>query len=85
MITLVLVTVLVSLLAAFIILLASKVGFITFLQIHGNKFFSDVAHCELCQSFWVTCVISIILGVSFWNWQLCLITFFATPITRKLL
>lgn len=44
--------VLVALVAAFVILLAKKVGIIEWMQVHGDRFISQMASCDFCLSFW---------------------------------
>ena len=43
----------VALEAAFVILLAKKLGIIEWMQVHGSEFISKMASCDFCLSFWV--------------------------------
>ena len=52
----------VSLVSAFIILLAKKVGIIEWMQVHGDKFISQMASCDFCLSFWTGTVV--LLGMA---------------------
>lgn len=58
------VVVLVSLVAAYIILLAMKLGIIEWLQIHGDKYISEMAKCHFCMSFWTGTLLFV--GVACW-------------------
>ena len=54
----------VSLVSAFIILLAMKVGIIEWMQVHGDKFISELAKCNFCLSFWTGTLLFV--GVACW-------------------
>ena len=43
----------VALVAAFVILLAKKLGIIEWMQVHGSEFISKMVSCDFCLSFWV--------------------------------
>ena len=47
------VVVLVSLVSAFLLLLATKVGIVEYLQTHGDSCISKMAQCYFCMSFWM--------------------------------
>ena len=78
-------TVLVALLAAFMVLLAYKWGVVEYLQVHGNEFISKMAHCEFCLSWWCCVFLSVVIIHHTGNFYLLLVPFMATPITRRLL
>lgn len=73
-----------ALISAFVILLAKKVGAVEWVQINGNRFFSELAHCDFCMSWWVNVYIALIAYVATADYQMFYIPFFATPLTRFL-
>lgn len=75
----------VSLLSTFILLLMYKWGIIEWVQMHGNKFFSNMFNCQFCLSFWVSVILSVIAYFFTENYLTLGIPFLATPIIRKLL
>ena len=42
----------VALLAAFLLMLAHKWGFVEYVQVHGNEFFAKMFSCDFCLSWW---------------------------------
>jgi len=79
------VVVLVALAAAFLLLLATKVGIIEWMQTHGDKYISKMADCYFCLSFWTGTLIFI--PVMLW-YDAPLMIFggmFSAPLTRYLL
>lgn len=77
--------VVIALIAAFVILLAGKWGLLEWVQIHGNKFFSEMARCNFCLSFWVGLVLSILFAVILGNSIVLLVPIISTPLTRFIL
>lgn len=75
----------VALLAAFVVLFLGKIGVFAFVQVNGNDFFSRLAKCEFCLSFWFGLFIAGIFCLVFWDWRFLLIPFLSTPITRFLI
>ena len=75
----------VALLTAFVIILAKKWGITEMVQIHGNDFFSKLASCDFCMSYWVSLVISIIAVIVTGDWTLIFLPFFVTPLSRYIL
>lgn len=75
----------VALLATFFLTLARKWGGIEYLQVWGNDFFSRMAHCNFCLSFWANVVVSLIALLFSGDVTYLVIPFVATPITRYLL
>lgn len=75
----------VAMLAAFLITLAKKWGFVEYLQVHGNSFFSSMANCDFCLSFWVTCILCVVLFAATGNASLLVVPFFSTMISRFVL
>ena len=82
MVTYLIFTVIVALLAAFAILLIDKLGIREWVQIHGLKFFSEMFGCGFCLSFWAGCLFAIILAMVTWNPVLLAVPFCSTPLTR---
>ena len=79
------VTVLVALLAPFLLALAYKWGGIEWVQVHGNAFFSRMFNCNFCLSWWTGVALSVLLALVLWDAHCLLIPFVSTSITRKLL
>lgn len=77
--------IIVALLAAFVLILAKKWGLVERIQIHGNEFFSKMAHCDFCISWWVNVLITIFVFAVTLDYEVIVIPFLSTIITRKLL
>lgn len=75
----------VALLAAFIVLLVKKWGLAEWMQVHGDKFMSQLFSCDLCMSFWAAMLLSAFLAGYTDDMLMFVIPFFTTPITRILL
>ena len=75
---------LVSLVAAFCVLLVKKLGIAEYVQVHGNRFMSQLFSCDLCMSFWAAVVISTLIAVIEGDALLLVVPLFSTPITRML-
>lgn len=83
----------VALVAAFILLLAGKLGAIEWLQTHGidsksdrvNDIFSKWASCHFCLSFWCAVLLSAVAVAVSGDGILMFVPIFSTPITRFLL
>lgn len=76
--------VLVSLLAAFIVLVVKKWGVAEWMQVHGNKFVSQLFSCDLCMSFWACLLCAVVLAFATDTTHLLLLPLFSTPITRMI-
>lgn len=77
--------VLTSLLAAFLLSLASKWGWIEWLQVHApTDFFNKLFSCKFCCSFHMGMIISIILCVVTSQWYFLAIPVCSTVVTLKL-
>ena len=74
------VIVLVALAAAFVVLLVKKWGLAEWMQIHGDKYMSQLFSCDLCMSFWA----AVILCLYFDSGLYMFMPVFSTPITRML-
>lgn len=75
----------IALIAAFVLLFANKLGFIEWLQVNGNRFFSEMARCNFCLSFWVGLVLSILFVVYTGNMNILFVPVISTPLTRFLI
>lgn len=74
----------VSLLAAFIVLLVKKWRIAEWFQVHGDKFSSQLFSCDLCMSFWASmAVCGFLLLVCDYD-GLLILPALTTPITRML-
>lgn len=74
-----------ALIATFFLLLAYKLGAIEWLQVHGNDFFSKLANCTFCLSWWMCLAVSMIFIFDSRDLSFLIIPVIATPIARKLL
>ena len=72
-------------LAAFLLLLGKKWGIVERMQVHGNRFFSAMAHCDFCLSWWLGVLIAVLLALLAAEWRMLLLPFFTTPLARRLL
>lgn len=79
------IAVIIALIAAFVILLAGKLGLLEWVQINGNRFFSEMANCNFCLSFWVGLVLSIFFAFALGNSIILLVPLISTPLTRFML
>lgn len=75
----------VGLWAAFILLLSYKLGVIEWMQVHGCKLISEMAHCNFCLSWWVCLILSIVALCFVGDLHIIAVPFIATPIARILL
>lgn len=72
-------------LATFFLLLAYKWGVIEWLQVHGNKFVSQLANCTFCLSWWMCLAVSMIFFIESRDLTFLFVPVVATPITRKMI
>jgi len=75
----------VSCLTAFVIMLFYKIGVVEWLQVHGNKFISSMAHCDYCMSWWMSCIFTVVVFIVTCDDIFLTVPFLSTPIARKLL
>lgn len=81
---LVMLTIVVAMLAAFLLLLAYKLGIVEYMQVHGNRFVSEMAQCDFCMSWWLSVAISIGFFVVTGD-SLCLtVPLLSTPLARHI-
>lgn len=78
------VVLLVALVAAFIILLAKKLGGVEWLQVHGDKYLSQLASCDFCMSFWAGTIVFVLIACAYDDPVLVFGGMFSCPITRYL-
>lgn len=71
--------------AAFLLLLAYKLGIVEWLQVHGDVVVSKMAQCDFCMSWWLSVAITILLAVIMDDVTLIFVPFISTPIARRLL
>ena len=76
--------VLVALVAAFAILLAKKLGAVEWLQVHGDRFMSQMASCDFCMSFWAGTIVFVLISCAYDDPVLVFGGMFSCPITRYL-
>ena len=74
----------VALMAAFVVLLVKKWGWAEWMQVHGDKYLSQLFSCDLCMSFWSAMLICLCLAGWFDDIQFLFMPMFTTPITRML-
>lgn len=75
----------VALLAAFLIGLMRKLGVVEYVQVHGNKLFSEMFSCDFCLSWWSCVAVALFAFIICGNPVLFGVPFCATMITRVLL
>lgn len=74
-----------SALSAFLLILAIKWKVIEYMQVHGNDFFSKLANCDFCLSWWANCILCLSAFSVTGDVVLLAVPFVATMITRKLI
>ena len=74
----------VSLLAAFVVLLVKKWGWAEWVQVHGNEFFARLFSCDLCMGFWSAVVICMMIAVVTGDTRYVLLPVLTTPLTRMM-
>lgn len=78
-------SIVVALVAAFVVVLLKKWGVAEYMQVHGDRFISQLFSCDFCMSWWAS-VFVMLLSVSFVgdNAVYLLAPVLATPIARYL-
>lgn len=85
MVTFVLSIVVVALAAAFFLGLASKWGWLEWLQVHApNDLIHELLMCKFCCSWWMGVALSVVLALIFGEWWVLLVPLCSTPVTREL-
>lgn len=77
--------VIVSLIAAFLILLITKIGIRDYVIENAPSIISKLFNCDFCLSFWVSMLVSIIGSFIVKEPGLIIVSIFSTPITRVLI
>lgn len=75
----------ISFLAAFIVLLSGKLGVLDWLQIRGNEFINKLANCTFCLSWWSCVIASITFALITGDIEYLLAAPLATPLTHFLI
>ena len=71
--------------AAFFLGLASKWGWMEWLQVHApTEFLNKLFNCKFCCSWWMSVLISLTLCIVTGEWFLIFIPICTTPITKEL-
>lgn len=78
-------SVIVALIATFIVLLLGKVGVLEWMQINGTELISKLASCHFCLSFWAGLIVAVIFAIITANPILVLVPICSSPISRSLL
>lgn len=78
-------TIIIALIASFIVLLLSKVGVLEWMQINCSETISKLASCHFCLSFWIGFIVAIVFAVITDNLLLVFVPFCSSPISRMLL
>lgn len=76
---------LIATLSAFLIILGKKWGFVEYVQVHGDDFFSKMFNCDFCLSFWAGAFLSVVWYLATGDERMIFAPFFTTTITRRLL
>lgn len=79
------VALMVACVAAFLLLLAYKLGGVEKLQVEGSDIVAKMANCDFCMSWWLCVVLSLVMVAVFCDAWLLVVPFVATPIARRLI
>ena len=74
----------VALMAAFVVVLLKKWGIAEWMQVHGNGFVSQLFSCDFCMSWWASVIIATAGLLLFNDAAFLLAPGLATPIARYL-
>lgn len=85
MLTFVLTTLIVALLASWIILFISKIGLREWVQVHAPLLISQLFSCDFCLSWWTSLAVAVCFGIAAGDIIIFLTAFAATPLTRHLI
>lgn len=77
--------ILVALLSAMILLVLDKTEVLEKARALSSGLLFKLLSCDLCMSFWIAVVLSIVSAVVFMDITFVLVPIFSTPITRYLL
>ena len=76
--------IIIALAAAFVVLLVKKWGMAEWMQVHGDRFTSQLFSCDLCMSFWAAALLMFVALFFMDEAWLLLVPVFTTPITRMM-
>lgn len=82
------VSVLIACIAAFIVTLMHKWGAVEYMQVHADDFpevVNKLFSCDFCLSWWVSVIISIVLAITMSYLLVLLCPFVATPVAKFIL
>lgn len=71
--------------AAFLLGLLGKWGVVQWLQTHGNRFFSAMANCNFCLSWWSGVIVAVAIAAATGEAAMLLLPFCTTMLTRHLM
>lgn len=78
-------SIIIAAVAAFILTLAYKWGWIEYAQVHGNKLINKWANCSFCLSFWTCLALAMLLAVATSQPAYLICPIISTCITKALL
>lgn len=71
--------------AAFLLLLAYKLGIVEKMQLLGPDIIAKMAHCDFCMSWWLSVMLAVVFMIIFKDWTFVFVPFVSTPIARRLI
>ena len=78
------IVIMIALAAALVVLLVKKWGMAEWMQVHGDRFTSQLFSCDLCMSFWASALLMFVALFFMDEAWLLLVPVFTTPITRMM-
>lgn len=88
MIELFFIAMIIACIAAFVVTLMHKWGFVEYMQVNADNFpevVNKLFSCDFCLSWWVSVVISIVFAISMSYLIVLLCPFIATPVSKFIL
>lgn len=77
--------VVIGIVAAFFITLAKKWGIVEQMQMRGSELVSEMAHCDFCLSWWMSCVLTLLYVLATGDVDMVYMPFVGTMVSRFLL
>ena len=77
--------VVIGIVAAFFITLAKKWGIVEQMQMRGSELVSEMAHCDFCLSWWMSCVLTLLYVLATGEVDMVYMPFVGTMVSRFLL